>query len=355
MLRRLRCLAFIAFNLSLLTLMSDSAHLQSCTPPVFQGFPGSTVTIDLRFLADGDPARQYLEIQRTSGAVIGRVPVTFRNYTDVVGCGVLSNYDLTIVGAVTGSRCLTRTGNCPPGQLCTPNTLPCNDNNPATLVLIGAKNAASYTQSVAPESLVAFFAAPEAPFTDTDADATPGQPLPATLSGVSITVGNVPCGIINVRRNQVNAYVPGGFAVGTVQGIHVERQRMGNPIDSFIRTDRVNPGIFTANASGTGGPAALTVENGVYYSVSGRTIPLSAAPVLVLFLTGLRQRSDLANVKVFVAGVPLQPNYAGAQPEFPGLDQLNVALPSSLPRGTAMVQVMADGWASNPVMIALGN
>src|SRR6185436_9022824 len=154
------------------------------------------------------------------------------------------------------------------------------------------------TQSIAPESLVAFFSALDAPFANTDADATPGQPLPTTLAGVSITIGTVPANIINVRRNQVNAYVPAGFATGSVLGIHVERQQVGNPIDSFIRTDTVNPGIFTANASGSGAPAAITLENGVFYAVSGRTIPLSAAPTLVLFMTGLRQRSDLANVKV---------------------------------------------------------
>jgi uncharacterized protein (TIGR03437 family) len=355
MLRRLSCLAVIAFNLFLLALLPASARLQTCTPPTFQGFPGGAVSIDLRFLANGNPAQQYLEIQRTNGALVGRVPVTFRNYTDVVGCSVTTNYDLTIVGALDGSRCLTRTGNCPPGQFCVPSTSPCNDSNPATLVLIGAKNAASYTQSIAPESLVAFFAAPEAPFANTDADATPGQPLPTTLAGVSITVGNVPAGLINVRRNQVNAYVPGSFPVGTVLGIRVERQQMGNPIESFIRTDQVNPGIFTANATGSGAPAAVTLENGVFYAVNGRTIPLSAAPTLVLFLTGVRQRSDLTNVKVFVAGQPLQPDYVGAQPQFLGLDQINVTLPSSLPRGTATLQVMADGWASNPVMIMLGN
>ncbi len=350
-----RCLALIAFNLFLLATAPHSARLQTCTPPTFQGFPGGSVSIDLRFLANGNPLQQYLEIQRTNGSVIGRVPVTFTSYTDVVGCGVMTNYDLTIVGALTGARCLTRTGNCPPGQFCVPNTLPCNDNNPATLVLIGAKNAASYTQSIAPESLVAFFSALDAPFANTDADAAPGQPLPTTLAGVSITVGTVPARIINVRRNQVNAYVPAGFAIGSVLGIHVERQQVGQAIDSFIRTDPVNPGIFTANAAGSGAPAAVTLENGVFYAVSGRTIPLSAAPTLVLFLTGLRQRSDLANVKVFVAGQPLQPDYAGAQLQFSGLDQINVALPSSLPRGTVTVQVMADGWASNPVLIALGN
>lgn len=354
MLRRL--LALIALTLSLLAAVPNSVRLQTCTAPLYQGFPGGTTTIDLRFLANGNPAQQYLEIQRTNGAVIGRVPVTFRNYPDVVGCNVATNYDLTVVGALTGTRCMTRTDNCPSGQPCiTPNTLPCNDSRPEQLVLIGARNAASYTQSIAPESLVAFFAAPEAPFANADADATPGQPLPTTLAGVSITVGAVQAGIISVRRNQVNAYVPGGFATGTVLGMRVERQQTGQAVESFIRADPVNPGIFTANAAGSGAPAAVTLENGVFYAVSGRTIPLSSAPTLVLFLTGLRQRSELANVKVFVGGQALQPDYAGAQGQFLGLDQINVALPASLPRGTVTAQVLADGWASNPVTLALGN
>jgi uncharacterized protein (TIGR03437 family) len=354
MLRRLP--ALIVFTLSLLAVVPNSAHLQTCTAPLYQGFPGGAVSIDLRFLANGNSAQQYLEIQRANGPVIGRVPLTFRNYTDVVGCSVSLNYNLSVVGALTGTSCLTRTSDCPPGQPCiTPNTTPCNDTRPEQLVLIGATNAASYTQSIAPESLVAFFSAPEAPFANAAADATPGQPLPTTLAGVSITIGTVQAGIISVRRNQVNAYVPGGFATGTVLGIHVERQQTGQAIDSFIRTDPLNPGVFTANAAGNGAPAAVTLENGVFYAVSGRTIPLASAPTLVLFLTGLRQRSDLTNVKVFVGGQALQPDFAGPQGQFLGLDQVNVALPSSLPRGTVTAQVLADGWASNPVTLTLGN
>src|SRR5581483_5643724 len=66
-------------------------------------------------------------------------------------------------------------------------------------------------------------------------------------------------------------------------------------------------------------------------------VPIDLGPetdqlYLVLYGTGWRNRASLDSVKVFIfAGYYLCPvQYAGAQNEFAGLDQLNVLLPRSL-------------------------
>jgi uncharacterized protein (TIGR03437 family) len=73
---------------------------------------------------------------------------------------------------------------------------------------------------------------------------------------------------------------------------------------------------------------------------------------LSFYGTGLRGRSALSNVTVTIGTVTVSPIYAGPQPQFPGLDQVNVPLPLSL-RGAGIVNVTVtvDGVTSNAVKI----
>jgi hypothetical protein len=52
--------------------------------------------------------------------------------------------------------------------------------------------------------------------------------------------------------------------------------------------------------------------------------------VPVLYGTGMRNNSGLANVVAQIGGVPAQVNYAGANAVYSGFDQLNVVVPRSL-------------------------
>ena len=71
---------------------------------------------------------------------------------------------------------------------------------------------------------------------------------------------------------------------------------------------------------------------------------------LVLFCTGLRNRSDLSAVKVTIGGVEMSINYAGPQLQFFGLDQINVFLPPSMAgRGDVDVVITVDGKMANKV------
>ena len=56
----------------------------------------------------------------------------------------------------------------------------------------------------------------------------------------------------------------------------------------------------------------------------------------------------LANVSVKIGNIDAPVAYAGAQGFFPGLDQVNVALPATLKgRGQLVVTVTVNGQASN--------
>ena len=57
-------------------------------------------------------------------------------------------------------------------------------------------------------------------------------------------------------------------------------------------------------------------------------------------------------LQVTIGGVDAPVQFAGIQPQFPGLDQLNVQLPASLKgRGEVQVVFTVDGLSTNPVTI----
>jgi uncharacterized protein (TIGR03437 family) len=75
---------------------------------------------------------------------------------------------------------------------------------------------------------------------------------------------------------------------------------------------------------------------------------------LSLYGTGIRGRTGLAGVSVTASGNPLEVLYAGAQPDYPGLDQINISLPSSLTgRGVITLHTAVDGRAANDVTIMI--
>src|SRR5262249_26319047 len=130
----------------------------------------------------------------------------------------------------------------------------------------------------------------------------------------------------------------------------------------------VAPGLFAANANGSGPAAALALRirgdgSQSYEPVSAYDLsqnkfdsrpidrgPASDQVILILFGTGIRNRSSLSNVSALVGGVSADALFAGSQGGFVGLDQVNLRLPRSLAgRGEVEVVRTADGKTANSV------
>src|SRR5581483_10146578 len=87
---------------------------------------------------------------------------------------------------------------------------------------------------------------------------------------------------------------------------------------------------------------------------------IEAAPInvsngrvsLILFGTGIRNAPP-GSVTATVGGLPAKVSYAGAQSQYPGLDQVNVLLPAALAgRGPNVpVDLTANGQPANIVRI----
>ena len=198
-------------------------------------------------------------------------------------------------------------------------------------------------------------------------------PLPTSLAGTTVKVrdsANVErlAPLFFVAPTQINYLVPAGTAAG--QATILITSGNGAVSGSVVEIANVAPGIFVADASGRGLPAANALTFRADGSSSSRPVaqfdPASsrfvAVPIdlgviddrvfLSLFATGVRKRSSLDNVRAIIGGVEAPVSYAGDQGGFAGLDQINIELPRAL-AGSGLVDVVliVDGAIANVVQI----
>ena len=208
---------------------------------------------------------------------------------------------------------------------------------------------------------------------DFDADAV--LPLGTELGGASVDVtdslGATRPSLMfaarvetDVSPAQLNFMIAAGTATGPA--ILTARRASGGSHSIPINVVEVAPGIFTANSSGSGVPAAnaLRFVDGQLADTSPvfdvTAFPFQAAPIdlgpanhqvfLSLYATGIRNGSK---AEVTIGGVPMTTIFGPApSSEFEGLDQLNVLLERVLiGRGLLQVVVTVDGLVANIVEI----
>jgi uncharacterized protein (TIGR03437 family) len=233
------------------------------------------------------------------------------------------------------------------------------DGGGAAVQTVRTVNAANYAQTISPDSLAATFGNQ---LSSTTATAT-SLPLPLTLSGVTVMVNNLSAPLLYVSPAQVNYLVPANVDPGTAV---IKVMNGGNLVATgTVTIENVSPSIFTVGANGKGSPAAQTTFDGVTFQAvanadgSARTLGIGTASrpnYLVLYGTGLRRRSGMANVRLTIGGVETEVSFLGAHPSLAGLDQINIKLPQELRgRGNVDVIVTIDGRTANTVGVNIGN
>lgn len=211
---------------------------------------------------------------------------------------------------------LTSTGQAYQGiaaQYAIKTTASVNNASYATLTGTFGVNA---NNTVAPDSLVSTFG--------TDLAGASIELVDSTNANYSVTPLFASAGQINFL---VPSAVQNGAAWLTITGSD------GTVSQGVVLVALVAPGIYSGTLTQAG-----TVDT-VY---------------LELFGTGLRHASSLSSVTVQVGNVSLTPLYVGPQGQYPGLDQVNVQLPSSLTgSGTVKVTVktLDTGAVSNALTI----
>ncbi|HMV82538.1 MAG TPA: SUMF1/EgtB/PvdO family nonheme iron enzyme [Blastocatellia bacterium] len=237
---------------------------------------------------------------------------------------------------------------------------------------VSATSAANYQGNMlALESIVALFGSN----LSSETQVASSTPLPIALAKASVFIkdsqGNEQaCPIFFTSPDQINLQIPAGLAPGPASIYAVNNGNIHST--GSIEVAGVSPGLFSADASGIGLAAAVALRIrasgeqvyepvGQFDTATNRFIPLpidlsnSAEEVyLILFGTGFRNRSDLANVSAKIAGAETPVSFAGAQGGLVGVDQCNLRLPHSLAgRGEIGIALTVDGKVSNTVKVRI--
>jgi len=174
--------------------------------------------------------------------------------------------------------------------------------------------------------------------------------------------------LFSVSPTQVNYQIPVGTAAGEATVIITSGD--GSVSTGVALIHAVAPSLFTANADGRGVAAAIALRvradgSQQYESIAkfdpaqNKFVPLPLdlgsegdRVFLILYGTGIRFRSSLSSVIATIGGAYAEVSFAGAQPDFVGIDQVNVLLPRSLAgRGEVGALLTVDAQMSNRVLI----
>ena len=245
------------------------------------------------------------------------------------------------------------------------------------LTVLQAGNAVSVSganyarTSLAQESIISVFG------TGLTAGATSSAqkvPLPTLLGGTIVKVKDSSgierlAPLFFVSPSQVNYQLPPGTAVGTATVTIMNGAGLISVENVQITT--VNPGLFSADATGKGLAAAVVqrikadgteqYEQVAQIDSQGRLValPIDMGPAsdqvfLVLFGTGIKLRSALSAVTARISEKPAEVLYAGAQGGYVGLDQVNLRLSRDLiGSGTVEIKITVDGKIANTVTVSI--
>ncbi len=248
-------------------------------------------------------------------------------------------------------------------------------------------SSASYSRdSIAPGSLVTAFGEDLATVTAAADDAdpnTPGVQLPTTLGGTVVRVKGVTASLLYVSPRQVNFIVPEGLTPSADYNDPIQIDVLsGSGVTSrgSAIVAAIAPAVFTMDGSGGGNPAAYLVrvkndqvqdERLIGLDETGRLVfkPIDFGITgqadgerifLVMFLSGIRRAPDPNQdgnlneiVHVKFNGFELTPSYAGPQPNFRGLEQINVEIPRNF-IGNPQIRIeITGGVSSNRTFVPL--
>jgi uncharacterized protein (TIGR03437 family) len=166
----------------------------------------------------------------------------------------------------------------------------------------------------------------------------------------------------------VNFLVAAGAAAGPAT-VTIASQSGASAVtlSSAIEVAPVAPAMFTLNGSGLAAAYAVLVSSDGTQTVeqvySAQTGAVAAVPVnlgsttdqvyLALYGTGIRNAAS-GSVTVNIQGLNAPVTYAGPQPGFPGLDQVNVLVPRALAgSGSVSIVLTANQIVANTVYLSI--
>ena len=216
-------------------------------------------------------------------------------------------------------------------------------------------NAATYaTGPVAPGGVVSILGSGMGPSEGVGLQLESGR-VATKLAGVRVLFDGVPAPLLYVSGDQINTVVPYGVAGRASTQVQVEYLgALSKALTVPIAT--ASPGVFTADASGTGQGAILNQDLGINSAAN----PAAPGSIVMIYATGEGQVNPrpadgsitgtdvlpkpVNNVTVSIGGTQAEVLYAGEAPDLvAGVMQVNARIPMGIATGPAV-----------PVMLAVG-
>lgn len=231
--------------------------------------------------------------------------------------------------------------------------------NAATIRPFATPNGAfgDATVPIAPGEIVALFGTGLGPAGIVVNSPQPNGFYSKQLAGTTVTFAGVAAPIIYTSSTIVSAIVP--YAINGLSTADIVVTYQGNK--SLVYTAPVAataPGIFTADASGSGPAKAVNLDG----TLNDANHPVAVGGFVLLYATGEGATSPggvdgkpasapypqpVNTVSATVGSLPAVVSYAGGAPGFvAGVMQVNVQIPAGVRAGSANVQLTINGVAS---------
>jgi uncharacterized protein (TIGR03437 family) len=206
-------------------------------------------------------------------------------------------------------------------------------------------------------------------------------PLSNKLGGVTVTFADLPAapllavvpGVPGQSADQINAQMPWEIGTGTgVVNVTVTNAN-GTSLPVSVNFAPSMPGIFSSAAGGqlyaiavNNSDSSLVWPQGL---VAGGSHPAKAGDVLIIYATGLGMvdhqpldggipsvlANTIAKPSVLIGGVEADVAFSGLAPQFVGVNQLNVQVPTGVTPGSAVpLQIKVNGFTTtDQVVVAI--
>jgi uncharacterized protein (TIGR03437 family) len=204
--------------------------------------------------------------------------------------------------------------------------------------------------------------------------AAESRPLPLSLAEVSVKIKDrtgteLVAPLFFVSPTQINYQIPAALALGSAT-VTVFRQTEIIALGT-LEIAATAPGLFSANANGQGAAVGALQRRkadgtDVFEPLAEfderqnlflpRALDLRTPNeqyFLTLYGTGIRFRNPGLPVVAQIGDTEVEVLYAGSQPEFIGLDQVNLRLPTTLAgRGLQELRLQIDGQWTNGLLVS---
>jgi uncharacterized protein (TIGR03437 family) len=198
-------------------------------------------------------------------------------------------------------------------------------------------------------------------------------PLSSGLNNVSVTFNGIPAGLYFVSDGQINAQLPWNLPVsGTVNAVVTKSGTASAPI--AVPVNAFAPGIFSI-PPGAGYAIAINPDGSIAAPAGAipgfPTRPAKIGDAIILLANGMgpvdssiangaasldKLRNTTTMPVVTIGGQNAQVVFSGLTPQFPGINQLNVVVPTVPFGNNVPIQIQTGGVTSaTGVNIAVGN